>query len=113
MNMSQKLLLRLLLGIFLFTAIIRLYHLSSVPPSPYLDEVSNGYNAYSLFKTGNDEYGKHLPLLMQAYNDFRPTLFVYLMIPFIQVFGLTVSAIRLPAVFLSVLATISLFFLTR
>src|ERR1700694_4553687 len=90
-----------LCGILFLALFLRTYHLSAVPPSPYLDEVSNGYNAYSILKTGNDEYGRHLPILMQAYNDFRPTLFVYFMIPFIATVGLTTFAIRLPAVLLS------------
>src|SRR6266567_262490 len=99
--------------ILLLASVLSLYHLSSVPPSPYLDEVSNGYNAYSLLKTGNDEYGKHLPLLLQAYNDFRPALFVYFTIPFIYFLDLTVFAIRLPSVVLTLLATLSLFFLVK
>jgi 4-amino-4-deoxy-L-arabinose transferase-like glycosyltransferase len=111
--MQKKFVFGILTGIVLLALFVRLFNLSSVPPSPYLDEVSNGYNSYSLLKTGNDEYGKHLPLLMQAYNDGRPTLFVYLMTPFIQLFGLNLFAIRLPAVLLSILATVSVFFLTR
>ncbi len=111
--MRRKFIFGALLFIVLLAACVRLYNLAGAPPSPFLDEVSNGYNSYSLLMTGNDEYGKHLPLLMQAYNDYRPTLFVYLMMPFIKVLGLTVFAIRLPAVLLSVVATASLFFLTR
>src|SRR5579885_2723568 len=111
--MSQRLIWLLLVAIIIFAAAIRLHDLSSVPPSPYLDEVSNGYNAYSLLKTGKDEYGRHMPLLLQAYNDFRPALFVYTLIPFVATFGLTTFAIRLPAVILSVLTTLSIFFLTK
>jgi 4-amino-4-deoxy-L-arabinose transferase-like glycosyltransferase len=92
---------------------VRVYHLSSVPPSPYLDEVSNGYNAYSLLKTGRDEYGKRLPLMLQAYNDFRPALFEYFAMPFIALFGLTVFAIRLPSVVLEVGAVACMFFLMK
>lgn len=111
--MSQKFVVGTLVLIVFLACFVRLFHLTSVPPSPYLDEVSNGYNAYSFIKTGSDEYGRHLPFLMQAYNDGRPTLFVYFMTPFIQIFGLNLFAIRLPAVVLSVFAVISLFFLTR
>jgi 4-amino-4-deoxy-L-arabinose transferase-like glycosyltransferase len=111
--MRQRVVWLLLFIIVLLAAFVRFHNLSSVPPSPYLDEVSNGYNSYSLLKTGNDEYGRHLPILMQAYNDFRPTLFVYFMMPFIATLGLNVFAIRLPAVVLSVLTTISMYFLTK
>lgn len=111
--MQKKFVVGILSAIVLLALFVRLFNLASVPPSPFLDEVSNGYNSYSLLKTGNDEYGVHLPLLMQAYNDGRPALFVYLMTPFIQLFGLNLFAIRLPAVLLSVLATIAIFFLTK
>lgn len=111
--MQPRFTIGILLFILLLAGFVRLYHLSSVPPSPYLDEVSNGYNAYSLLKTGNDEYGRHFPLLLQAYNDFRPALFVYFMIPSIALFGLSVFSIRLPAVILTLLTTLSLFFLTK
>lgn len=110
--MNRKVFIALCL-IFLLATILRIYNLSSIPPSPFLDEVSNGYNAYSLMLTGNDEYGRHLPLLLQAYNDFRPAIFVYTLIPFIKVFGLTVFAIRFPAAILSILSTLCMFFLTR
>lgn len=111
-HMNRRVLI-VLICIFLLAAILRLYNLSNVPPSPFLDEVSNGYNAYSLMLTGNDEYGKHLPLLLQAYNDFRPALFVYTLIPFIKILGLTVFAIRFPAVILSILSILCMYFLTQ
>lgn len=99
--------------IVILAAVLRLAGLSSIPPNPFLDEVSNGYNAFSLLMTENDEYGRHLPLLLQAYNDFRPALFVYTLIPFIKILGLTVFAIRLPAAILSIASTLCLFFLTK
>lgn len=109
--MSKKVII-LLSCIILFGAFVRLYDLSTIPPGPFLDEVSNGYNAYSLMLTGNDEYGRHLPILLQAYNDFRPSTFVYTLIPFVKVFGLSVFSIRLPSVLLSLFATLCMFFLT-
>lgn len=97
-----------LVVILLLAGFLRLYKLASVPPSPSLDEVSIGYNAYSLLKTGRDEYGTRFPILLRAYDDYRPALYVYFVIPFIKVFGLNPIAVRLPSVFLSlgvVLAT--------
>ena len=52
----------LILGVVVLTAIFfRFYNLSSVPPQPTVDEVSIGYNAYSILKTGADEYGTKIP----------------------------------------------------
>jgi len=88
----------LCIGIF-----FRFYHLSSVPPSPSLDEVSIGYNAYSILKTGADEYGTRFPLLLRAYDDWRPALYIYFVIPFVSILGLTPLAVRLPSVLLSII----------
>lgn len=92
----------LLLLIIILAAFLRLFQLSSVPPSPSLDEVSIGYNAYSILKTGKDEYGYSFPVLLRAYDDWRPGLYVYLVIPFLPLFGLSTLAVRLPSALLSV-----------
>lgn len=99
----------ILFFVILLSIVLRTYRLNDVPPSPSLDEVSIGYNAYSILKTGRDEYGEFLPILLRAYDDWRPALYVYLVIPFVQIFGLNVVAVRLPAVILSVL-TVAVFY---
>lgn len=96
--MNKWLLVILTLGMFL-----RLVWLSSVPPSPSLDEVSIGYNAYSILQTGKDEYGMPFPMLLRAYDDWRPALYVYFVVPFVKLFGLNALAVRLPSVVLSIL----------
>jgi len=92
------------LSIIVIAAFLRLYNLAGVPPSPSLDEVSIGYNAYSILQTGKDEYGTRLPLLLRSYDDYRPALYVYLVIPFVHFMGLTAAAVRLPSVILSLIA---------
>lgn len=87
--------------IFILAAFLRLYALVMVPPSPSLDEVSIGYNAYSILTTGRDEYGYRLPLLLRAYDDWRPALYVYLVIPFVKAIGLSPLAVRFPSILLS------------
>lgn len=93
----------ILLYILIIAACLRLYNLAYVPPSPSLDEVSIGYNAYSILQTGKDEYGYVMPMLLRAYDDFRPALYVYLTIPFVALLGLTAVAVRLPSVILSLI----------
>ncbi len=92
----------LFLLIILLALFFRFHMLSRVPPSASLDEASIGYNAYSILKTGKDEYGNILPVLLRAYDDWRPGLYVYLVIPFLPLFGLSTLAVRLPSVLLSV-----------
>lgn len=92
-----------LIGIIILAVFFRFYALSRVPPAPSLDEVSIGYNAYSILHTGKDEYGSWFPLLLRAYDDFRPALYVYLVIPFVWILGLTATAVRLPSIMLSLI----------
>src|SRR5438046_1183056 len=99
--MKKYIIFILFILILLIAIFFRCYQLSKIPPSPSLDEVSIGYNAYSILNTGKDEYGYHFPLLLRAYDDWRPALYVYMVIPFVKLFGLTVFAVRLPSVLLS------------
>ncbi|OGG01334.1 hypothetical protein A2Z33_02890 [Candidatus Gottesmanbacteria bacterium RBG_16_52_11] len=91
--------------------VFRLVKLSAVPPAVSLDEASIGYNAYSILLTGRDEYGYRLPATLRAYDDWRPALYVYLVVPAVRMIGLTASAVRLPSVILS-LAVVVLTYLT-
>jgi hypothetical protein len=50
-------------------AFLRFCKVSSNPPNLYVDEVANGYNAYSILKTGRDEYGKKFPLSFRSFGD--------------------------------------------
>src|SRR5690348_4290032 len=99
--------------IFVIAALLRFILLTQVPPSPSLDEATIGWNAYSILHTGHDEYGYFLPILLRAYDDYRPALYVYLVIPFVKLFGLSVLAVRLPSVILSIVTVATTFFLAK
>lgn len=103
----------LLVAIIIIAAFFRLYVLYSVPPSASLDEASIGWNAYSILLTGKDEYGEKFPILLRAYDDWRPALYVYIVIPFIKLLGLNVLSVRLPSVMLSLMTIGATFFLVK
>lgn len=103
----------LLLLILVLAAALRTYRINTVPPSLSLDEVSIGYNAYSILRTGRDEYGNFMPLLLRAYDDFRPALYVYTVVPFTAIFGLTPVAVRLPSLILSVITVYLTYLISR
>lgn len=94
----------LLLLIILLSLLLRFTGLSEFPPSLYSDEINQGYNAYSILKTGRDEHGTFLPISFRSFGDWKPPLQTYLMIPAIAVFGLTEFAVRLPNALLGVLS---------
>jgi len=97
-----------LIGVFL-----RLYQLGANPPSLDWDEVSLGYNAYSILQTGADEYGNKFPLSIRSFDDYKPALYVYLDIIPVYLFGLNEFAVRLPAAIFGFLAVVVVYFLTK
>lgn len=110
--MKKKSLIIFLCILFL-AGFLRLWQLGSIPASPDWDEAALGYNAYSLLKTGKDEYGTRFPLVFRSFDDYKPPLYVYLTIPSVAVFGLKTWAVRLPSVIFGLLAVIGTYFLTK
>jgi len=80
--------------IVLLGAVLRFIVLDQVPPSLNWDEVSHGYNAYSILKTGKDEWGQRFPRTsFRAFGDYKLPLYIYLTAP-LTVFGLNEWTIR-------------------
>jgi len=94
--------------IILFVAIIlavvtRFYKLGTAPAGLYLDEAGQGYNAYSILKTGKDEFGKSFPIVFRSFTDFKTPVYIYLIVPLIPLFGLNSFTVRFPSFFFSIL----------
>src|SRR3972149_866909 len=95
-----------LIFIIILATVLRFYQLGQNPPSLNWDETAHGYNAYSILKTGRDEYGYRLPLSFRSFDDYKPPIYTYLVVPSIAVFGLNDFAVRFPSAFLGVLAVL-------
>lgn len=102
-----------LLFIIIIASVIRLWQLGNVPISPDWDEVALGYNAYSIMQTGRDEYGEFLPIILRSFDDYKPALYTYLIIPLIKIFDLTIFAVRLPSAIFGILTIVGVFFLVK
>jgi len=92
-------------------ASLRFYKLTTIPPSLSHDETAITYNAYSILKTGKDEYGKPFPLLFRSFDDYKLPGMVYSTVPFVALFGRSELAARLPSAIYGVLAIIVIYFL--
>jgi len=85
----------LLTGIIFLAVFLRLFNLDLNPPSLNWDEVSHGYNAYSILTTGKDEWGQFFPLTsFKIFGDYKLPLYIYLTAPF-TAFGLNEWTVRL------------------
>jgi 4-amino-4-deoxy-L-arabinose transferase-like glycosyltransferase len=95
--MKNKWFLCIFLLIFFLGAFLRFYQLGFVPGSMDWDEVSFGYNAYSVLHTGKDEYGVAYPLLFRAFGEYKQPVYAYLDVASIDLFGLNAFAVRFPS----------------
>ncbi len=103
----------LLVSVLVLATVLRFYHLGSIPVSLDWDEASLGWNAYSILKTGTDEYGKAWPVSIRSFNDYKPPLYVYAAVPSIAIFGKTEFAVRFPSALAGVLTVLATFFLVK
>ena len=76
---------------------LRVARLGSVPLGLAQDEAVDGYDAYSILKTGRDHHGNFMPIVMQGFNDYRMPLFQYSLVPLVWMLGLKTEVVRLGA----------------
>lgn len=93
--------------IIVIAAIVRLIAITSNPPALNWDEISHGYNAYSILQTGKDEWGETFPSIFRAYGDYKLPVYIYTTVLSVASFGLNEFAVRLPSV---VAGTVTVFF---
>lgn len=82
---------------------LRLVNLANNPPGLNWDEVSMGYTSYSLLETGKDEWGVSWPILFRSYGEWKSPVYIYVLMPFIKIFGLNAWGVRLPAALAGIL----------
>lgn len=106
---------RILLGIVLVTAlVIRVLQFGAVPGGMNQDGAMAAVDAKALAEYGTDHYGMRLPVHLTAWKYGQmSSLLSYLMVPFIKVFGFSVTVVRLPQLMVSLCGLVVLFLLVR
>jgi 4-amino-4-deoxy-L-arabinose transferase-like glycosyltransferase len=77
-------------------ALIRFYQLGVVPHGMTWDEAAIGYNGYALLNTRRDEWLVRLPVSFQSFGDYKAPLAIYTNGVFTKLFGMNLTAVRLP-----------------
>lgn len=109
----KKYTLPLLLAIVILSFLLRFYKVSEDPPSLNWDEVSIAYNAYSILKTGKDEWNQSFPVHFKSYGEYKLPIQIYLSIPGIYIFGLNEQGVRITPIVYGTLTVLVMFFLGR
>lgn len=112
-DMNKKAEWIFLLGVISIGGLLRFWNVTYVPPSLSHDEVAISYNAYSILKTGKDEYGAPFPVLFRSFDDYKLPGMVYTTIPSIALFGLNELGVRVPSAFLGTLSVFLFYFLAK
>ncbi len=101
-----------LILIIVLAFVLRFWRLDGYP-ALNADEAALGYNAYSLIQTGRDEHGNSWPVHFQSFNDYKPGLYFYIVLPFVKVLGLNEWAVRIPGALIGVLTVLAVYFLVN
>jgi len=96
--------------IIFFAVVIRLAYIGTIPAGMNQDEVVNGYDAYSILKTGRDHWGKRFPIFFRHLGEYNEGMHRYSMIPWIYLNDLNPLSVRLTSAIWGV-ATIFIAFL--
>ena len=91
---------------------LHFWRIGSAPAVFYVDECSIAYNAYSISRTGADEYGTMHPLFFRSVSHQDPVL-IYCLVPLVERFGLQKWVTRLPSGVFHILACVAFGFLVQ
>ncbi len=101
------------IGIFVLAFLLRIVSLGNLPAGFTPDEASFGYDANSLLKTGQDQWGNAFPSVFKSFGDYKLPVYTYITIPSVALFGLNEFAVRFPNALFGTLAVIATYFLVR
>ncbi len=94
----------ILLLILFLAASLRLVNLGQSPPGFNQDEAVNAWNAWCLLKTGKDQTGAPWPIFyLRTFGSNNAPLYIYSMIPFLAVGGLSIWTVRFVPAFFGIL----------
>lgn len=110
-NRLYNLLVGLAFGVAMF---MRVFRFGEVPFGVWCDGAMAAVDAKALAEYGTDRYGMAYPVHLTAWGYGQmSSLLSYMMVPFIQLFGFSVTAVRLPSLLISLAGLVCLFLLCR
>lgn len=99
--------------IILVAVFFRFFRLTTSPPALNWDEASIGYNAYSILKTGRDEWGNLMPISFRAFGEQKLPGMIYASVPLISIFGLNEFGLRSTSALIGLLSVFVIYLLSK
>ena len=113
-QVDQKEIYQISIIILIFLGIvIRIVGIGNLPNAENVDEISSGYEAFSILNYGIDRNGNFLPVFLKAWGSGQNALLTYLIIPFVHIFGLSIFAVRLPMAIISSISLILIYLILK
>lgn len=109
----KKVQLGLFFGVFLILVVVRLLELGRIPPGLSNDEVNIGYEAWSISTTGRDQWNRPWPLTFEGFGNWSLPVYIYLLAPFIRVFGPSIGIVRILSVFAGIVMSVAAYGIVR
>lgn len=101
----------ILLGMGIF---IRAFHFGTSPIGIHQDEAMAAVDAKALLEHGTDRFGMRYPVHFTAWGNSQMSVFLsYCMIPFIKIFGYSITTIRIPLLVISSIGLAMVYVLGR
>ena len=67
---------------------LRGWRLGQIPQGLNRDEASLGYTAWSLLKSGHDEWGQPWPINIKSFGDWKLPAYSYILLPVVASLGI-------------------------
>lgn len=97
----------------LYGIITRIIGFGDIPIGINVDEAGIMQDAYCIANYGTDRYGNNNPVYMINYGGGQSALYTYLTAFLINIFGYTITIVRLPALIFSIIYLIFAFLITK
>ena len=102
-----------LAGVVAIAAVVRIHDIAANPPGFFADEAAYGYNAYTILHAAKDEFGTTLPLFFKSFGDYKTPVYIYSIVPFVGVFGLSELPVRLTSALYGVMTVAAVYLLVK
>ena len=105
-----KVFILLLLLLTIFTSVFKI---TSLPYGLHVDEAGLAYDAQAIEKYGVDRYLRSYPIWLNNYYGSQSSMYAYLVILLIKMFGFSKLVLRMPAAIFRVLIFVFMYWILR